>query len=181
MANKDKSTTPRPGSEDAYRKSMFYEQLVEHAFVSEVLQEAWYNFGKTVEVLRSEVDASGYDLVLDCNGTMRHVQLKTSTPDAKAQGQKVNVALASKPSGCIIWVIRHEDVDTCRMRLSYRVFGASPTQPLPSLAGLKTAKHTKANAAGVKAERAAVRIVPKSRFDSVATTRELLEWLFGLG
>lgn len=92
MANNFNSTTPVPDSKDAYRKSMFYEQLVEHAFVSEVLQEAWYFFGETVEVLRSLVDASGYDLVLECNGAMRHVQLKTSTPDAKTQVQKVNVA-----------------------------------------------------------------------------------------
>jgi hypothetical protein len=28
---------------------------------SEVLQDAWFRFGETVEVLRSEVDASGYD------------------------------------------------------------------------------------------------------------------------
>ena len=32
-------------------KSSFYEQLVEHVFISEVLQEVWYRFGLTVEVL----------------------------------------------------------------------------------------------------------------------------------
>ena len=38
-------------------KSSFYEQLVEHVFISEVLQEAWYRYRQTVEVLRSEIDA----------------------------------------------------------------------------------------------------------------------------
>jgi hypothetical protein len=37
-----------------YLKSNFYEQLVEHAFISELLQEAWFRYGKTVEVLRLE-------------------------------------------------------------------------------------------------------------------------------
>ena len=46
---------------DTSTKSSFYEQLVEHVFVSEVLQEAWYAHGQIVEVLRSEIDASGYD------------------------------------------------------------------------------------------------------------------------
>lgn len=176
----DTSQDPTTGSEDAYLKSMFYEQLVEHVFVSEVLQEGWYYFGETVEVLRSEVDSSGYDVVFECNGILRHVQLKTSRPDAKAKGQKVNVALANKPGGCIVWLIRHEDPQTCRMRLSYLFFGGEPGQPLPSLEGLKVARHTKANADGVKTERTAVRVVPKSRFVPVPSTRELVGCLFGL-
>jgi len=44
----------------------------------------------------------------------------------------------------------------------------------------KTAKHTKANAQGVKKERAAIRVVPKSRFTEIATTKELVRKLFGL-
>lgn len=176
----DTSLKPTTGSDDAYLKSMFYEQLVEHVFVSEVLQEVWYYFGETVEVLRSEVDSSGYDVVFECNGILRHVQLKTSKPDAKTSGQKVNVALASKPGGCIVWLVRHEDRQTCRMRLSYLFFGGEPGQPLPSLEGFKVAKHTKANSDGVKTERIAVRIVPKSRFVPISSTRELVGRLFGL-
>lgn len=159
---------------------MFYEQLVEHVFVSEVLQEVWYYFGETVEVLRSEVDSSGYDVVFECNGILRHVQLKTSKADAKASSQKVNVALANKSGGCIIWLFRQEDRQTCRMRLSYLFFGGEPGQPLPSLDGFKVAKHSKGNSEGVKAERSAIRVVPKSRFVSITSTRELAERLFGL-
>jgi hypothetical protein len=176
----DKGQQPTTGSEDAYLKSMFYEQLVEHVFVSELLQEVWYYFGETVEVLRSEVDSSGYDVVFECKGILRHVQLKTSKPDAKTSGQKVNVALASKPGGCIVWLVRHEDRQSCRMRLSYLFFGGEPGQPLPSLEGLKVAKHTKANTEGVKTERSAVRVVPKSRFVPISSTRELVGRLFGL-
>ena len=116
--------------DDAYLKSMFYEQLVEHVFVSEVLQEVWYFFGETVEVLRSEVDSSGYDVVFECKGVLRHVQLKTSKADAKASRQKVNLALADKPSGCVVWIIRHEDRKSCRMRLSYLFFGDEAGQRL---------------------------------------------------
>ena len=45
-----------------YLESSFREKLLEHVFVSELLQEAWLGRGQTMEVLRSEVDAAGYDL-----------------------------------------------------------------------------------------------------------------------
>ncbi len=35
--------------DDTYLKSVFYEQLAEHVFVSEVLQEVWYSFGKNLK------------------------------------------------------------------------------------------------------------------------------------
>ncbi len=167
-------------ADDAYMKSTFYEQLVEHVFISEVLQEAWYYFGKTVEVLRSEVDASGYDVVLECNGVLRHVQLKTSRLESKTARQKVNMALASKPSGCVVWILRQEDLEHCRASLSFLFFGGTSGMPLPSLAGFKVATHTKGNAEGVKKERAAIRVIPKAKFAPIATTRELVAVLFGL-
>lgn len=70
-------------ADDTSHQSTFYEQLVEHVFISEVLQEVWYGFGKTIEVLRSEVDTSGYNVIFECDGILRHVQLKTSKADAK--------------------------------------------------------------------------------------------------
>jgi len=167
-------------ADDAYMKSTFYEQLVEHVFISEVLQEAWYYYGKTVEVLRSEVDASGYDVVLECNEVLRHVQLKTSRCESKTARQKVNIALAAKPGGCIVWIVRSEDHESCRASLSYLFFGGASRMPLPSLEGFKVATHTKGNAEGVKKERAAIRVIPKAKFTSIATTRELVAVLFGL-
>lgn len=167
-------------ADDASLKSTFYEQLVEHVFVSEVLQEAWYFYGKTVEVLRSEVDASGYDVVFDCNGVLRYVQLKTSRYDSKTARQKVNIALKSKPGGCVVWIMRREDMNQCRARLSYLYFGSTSGHELPSLDGFKIATHTKGNAEGVKKARAAIRVIPKAKFAPVATTRELVGILFGL-
>jgi hypothetical protein len=167
-------------SADTYLKSTFYEQLVEHVFISEVLQEVWYSFGQTAEVLRSEVDASGYDVVFECNGILRHVKLKTSKADAKASGQKVNEALERKPGGCIVWIFRHEDHKNHRMALSYRFFGGKAGKPLPSLEDFKKAKHTKGNSQGVKLERPAIRVVPKIEFEKPKDTTELVQYLFGL-
>ncbi|MGE5529035.1 MAG: hypothetical protein ACM3X6_07830 [Patescibacteria group bacterium] len=166
---------------EQYLRSRFYEQLVEHVFISEVLQEAWFRFGKTVEVLRSEIDTAGYDVVLECNGVVRHVQLKTSTEDARTARQLVNIALADKPSGCVVWLVRTEHSQSCRMQLRYRFFGNGPGEPLPSLEAFPVAKHTKADSKGVKTERPAIRQVPKSQFEELGSATELLGRLFGLG
>jgi hypothetical protein len=167
-------------SEDTYLKSNFFEQLVEHVFISEVLQEAWYAFGKTVEVLRSEVDGSGFDVVLECNGIIRHVQLKTSRPNAATRSQKVNVALYEKRSGCVIWLLRYEDDRTHRIKLGYLFFGNGPGERLPPLEEFKIATTTKGDATGFKKDRPNIRVVPKSRFVAINTTRELVRTLFGL-
>jgi hypothetical protein len=163
-----------------YLKSNFYEQLVEHVFISELLQEAWYRYGVTVEVLRSEIDSSGYDIVFECNGIVRHVQMKTSAVGARAAHRNVNIALAGKPSGCILWVFRDEDLHTCRMKLTYRFFGAAPGRPLPDLNGYRVGKHPKGNAQGIKSERPDIRLVPRGAFVDVGSTTELLDVLFGL-
>jgi hypothetical protein len=171
-ATRDKSAS--------FLKSNFFEQLVEHVFISELLQEAWFRYNKIVEVSRSEVDTSGYDLLLECNNVIRHVELKTSIAGARRNSQKINKALGEKPSGCVVWIIREEDEDTCRVKLKYLFFGNPPGEPLSPLETFKVAKHTKGNAHGVKKERPAIRQIPKSKFIEVSGIKELLEKLFGL-
>jgi hypothetical protein len=117
----------------SYLKSTFYEQLIEHVFISELLQEAWFRLGKTVDELRPEIDSAGYDLLLECNGVIRHVKLKNSIQGPKIAYQKINTALAEKPSGCIVWLIREEDKIKNRVNLKYLYFGDAPGKPLPSL------------------------------------------------
>jgi hypothetical protein len=167
-------------AQDISLKSTFYEQLVEHVFISELLQEACFAFGQTVDVLRAEVDSSGYDVVFECNGILRYVQLKTSKHDAKRRAVPVNIALAQKAGACIIWLPRETDPATCRIKLSYLFFGGAPGETLPSLDSFPIAKHTKGDSTGKKNARPAIRLVPKSRFAKIATVRELVATLFDL-
>lgn len=44
------------------RRLKDYEQIIEHTFISEILQEAWFKYKKYIEVLYSEIDRSGYDI-----------------------------------------------------------------------------------------------------------------------
>ena len=109
------------------------------------------------------------------------MQLKTSKHDAKASGQKVNVALAEKPYGCVVWIFRHEGQGTKRMILTYRLFECGKARKPPqSLGGFKVAKHAKRNAQGEQTERKAIRVVPKREFKEIPDIHALVKILFRL-
>jgi len=158
-----------------YRHSVLRERIVEHVFVGEALRRLWQRGVTDVEVLRSEFDAGGYDLVMSYRQTVRHIQFKVMVVGASRGGITANLNLAQKPSGCILWIV----VTPALELHSYLWFGNPPGQPLPDLLEMKTAKHAKANAAGIKLERPNQRVVPRSAFIPVASLDDVLERLFG--
>ncbi len=106
QAAREEGTNPSPEDSRHTEFSAYREHLVEHLFMAELLQAAWLRRQPLVEVMRSEVDMYGYDLVLARGSVVRHVQLKASTHNTKTAFQKVNIRLAEKPAGCLIWVLR---------------------------------------------------------------------------
>jgi hypothetical protein len=159
-----------------FMQSSFREKTLEHIFVGECLRRLWIKGVRSAEVLRADVDGAGYDLVMDVNNVLRHIQLKASFNGSRTGSQAVNAKLCTKPSGCVIWV----GFDPGEMVLGpFLWFGAGPNQPLPSLSGFKKAKHTKADSKGFKSERQSTWIIPKARFEPLPTMAELIEHLFG--
>ena len=115
-------------------------------------------------------------MVLEARGVVRHVQLKATHLGSKTQSVKVHLGLEKKPSGCVVWV----RFDETTMKLGpFLCFGGQPGKPIPSLSGFKTAKHTKGNAQGVKAERPNLKVIPKSQFKKLDSVEELVKYLFG--
>ncbi|MEI6513901.1 MAG: hypothetical protein WCO51_11610 [bacterium] len=161
--------------EKHYLKSSFREKLIEHLFIGELLKLSWIEGGCSLEIAKPEVDNRGYDLIAEQNGVIRHVQLKAAHLDAKAVKQKVHTALSSKPSGCVVWV--YFDDKTLDLG-PFLFFGGSFGSPLPSIEEFKVAKHTKANAEGVKAERPEIREIPKAKFERYSTVQEIYDRLF---
>ena len=58
-------------------------------------------------------------------------------------------------------------------------FGGAAGEPLPSLVGLKKAKHTKADATGHKGERLNSYILNRSACEQLNSLDEVIERLFG--
>ncbi len=152
------------------------EKLVEHLFIGELWRALWVSGARDTEVLSPQTDDAGYDVVIQSGRVVRHIQLKTSRRGGKARGQKVHLRLADKPGGCVVWILVNEQT----MELGpYLWFGGRPGEALPSLEGLKVAKHTKADAKGHKGERADHRVIPKGRFEPIAPFGDLVVRLFG--
>lgn len=157
--------------------SSFYEQLIEHLFISEVLQEMRFKFNQWPEVLKAEIDASGYDIVIESNNIMRHIQLKTSIIGASKTSIYLNTALSAKPNGCAIW-IEWQINERNKIEMQYLFFGNPPGQPLPDISAHSISKHSKANALGEKCDRPATRIIKKAEFSRLSSITELVQRLF---
>lgn len=163
-------------TDDSYLHSTLREKTIEHIFIGECLRWLWAAGRRDAEVLHADVDAGGYDLVMEAGGIIRHVQLKSSHAGGKARDQKVNAKLMDKPSGCVIWI--SFEPKTIELGPFYW-FGGEPGEALPDITGFKPAKHTKADARGQKASRRNTFCIPKSRFDTVPDLNALMQRLFG--
>jgi hypothetical protein len=162
-------------AEDHARNSVLREIILEHFFVGEVLKRLWQRRIFDVEILRSEFDAGGYDLVVSRGEIVRHVQLKSRLTTSSTREVSVGMRLADRPSGCVIWMV----VDDALEFQDFLYFGSEPGKPLPSLVEMKTTKHVKANKDGVFLERPAHRIVPMSQFRSLSSLDALIDALLG--
>jgi len=152
------------------------EKVLEHVFIAELLRTLWMWGIYDAEVLRSEVDASGYDLAIECRGVMRHIQLKSSASTAKTARVNIHTALAAKPSGCVIWM----KFDPVTLTLGpFFWLGGAPSEPLPPL-GDKVARHAKGDGAGHKTLRPRIRVVARQSFVSLETIGAVAQALFGL-
>lgn len=157
--------------------SSFREKLIEHLFVGELLKLSWKNDDCGLEVAKPEVDNSGYDLIAEAHGVVRHIQLKASYEGGKTATQKVHVRLAEKLSGCVIWIYFNEET----LALGpYYFFGGGPGERLPPLENLKIARHTKGDQDGFKAERPNIRVLNKGDFTRHESVEEIYAALFGV-
>lgn len=151
------------------------EMVLDHMFMGELLRYLWRTRDCNIEVLRSQVDNAGYDVVLECGGIVRHVQFKSSHRESKTREVGINIALAAKPSGCVIWIM----FDQKTVELGpYLWFGGESGKPLPPLGG-RVGKHSKGNSEGYKAERPNMRQVRKSQFKVLQTIEDVAVTLFG--
>ena len=156
--------------------SVLREKVVEHLFIAGLSRTLLLDLGMPFEILRSEFDAFGYDLVIECNGVLRHIQLKAMRKSARTAGVDIQLALADKPGGCVIWMA--VDPDTLAPG-PFRWFGGAPGCPLPAL-GERSVRHSRAGADGKKKPRPGLRRLTRGQFEAKETFRDIAIALFGL-
>lgn len=154
--------------------SRLRERIVEHAFVGDALRLLWRRGLVNVEVLRSEFDAHGYDLVMARGKIVRHIQFKTGTSKRPSE-VSVARALADKPSGYVIWIRVTEHLDMG----PFFWFGGPPGEPLPSIDDCQIPLRATHNKKGERPPRRNHRLVPGVRFEELGSVEDLLAKLFG--
>lgn len=156
-----------------YRSSA-REKVLEYRFLADLTAELFLR-DMGFDVLRSDVDALGHDLVIEANGVIRHIQLKAMYRGGKRTRLTANIRLAARPSGCIVWMIY--DLVTLGL-VSFRWFGGAPGEPLPDI-GSRIARHGKCNAMGIKTDRPAHRVIPGRYFTTLPDVSTLTDRMFG--
>jgi hypothetical protein len=155
--------------------SSLREQALGHVFLGQLLTFMWRNGARDIEVLKSEVDRGGYDVVLESNSVIRHVQLKSSFRGSKVREVDVSTRLLRKPGGCILWL--EFDPESLAIEHFYW-FGGKAGTALPDL-GVRISRHSKGNSEGEKSERPVHRVLTRGRFEALADISEVVEKLFG--
>ena len=150
--------------------------MVEHLLIGALLRCLWNRGIADAEILRSEFDAGGYDLVVSYGAVTRHVQLKSKVADGSTRSVKISLNLAAKPSGCVLWLEMTPDMQFHK----FLWFGNAPGTPLPDLASYPVAKHTKGNSEGIKLERPNLRLVPIRAFTALSSIDDVLLHLLAL-
>jgi hypothetical protein len=158
------------------RNSTYIEKAVRHSLLSALIGSMWARGLSLLEIYSSEVDNQGHDVVLSTDRVTRHVQLKASKLGARRRSADVNVGLAKKPSGCVIWI--YYDHRTLEIK-DYYFFGGRPGRRMSLLQRYKTARNTRRNSAGIRTRRRNVKLVPKARFEHVESIEGLVRKLFG--
>ena len=154
--------------------SSLREKVLEYRFLAELTSFLLLR-GIPFDVLRGDVDAQGYDLVIEAAAIVRHIQLKAMHASGKRADVSVNLNLMVKPSGCIIWMCYNSATLVID---PFRWFGSSRGAPLPD-PGDRMARHSKGNTDGTKLPRGDHRLIPRGQFALITSIEALVERLFG--
>ena len=118
-----------PSPDYIAQNSRFFENLLEHRFAFDLARQLVLDEKpRLLNIMRSEVDAFGVDLVLSVADVSRHVQMKTRSGSPPANAYSISEALWSISGGCDVWM-RYDP--TSLEPTSYNLFGL----PMPSIGG----------------------------------------------
>ncbi len=95
-----------PEPEFIYQNSRFFENLLEHRFLFDLRRHLVLRQDPLLlNVLKSEVDAFGFDLVLAVAEHTYHIQMKTRSGSPPANSYELSESLWKLPNACAIWML----------------------------------------------------------------------------
>ena len=159
-------------------RSSYVENILRHSLVATLSSLVWSRDPRSsLQVFNSEVDDSGFDLVLGLASMVRYVQLKQAHDEKVPPHCSVRLSFSIMPGACVV-LMSHS---LAALELTgFRFFGGPlPSDPMPKIEELS---HTKApgrrSAEGIQKIRTNYRNVPVSRFQGSLSAQALLNALF---
>ena len=154
------------------------ETVLKHAFLWRLYSELWRRQPNTkVLVFESEIDDSGFDVVVSVEKYTRHIQLKSSMIESSTKSTQLHQSLCRLPGGCVVWM---EYLRSTLEVQKYHLFAYSnPSEPL-DFSKFPLAKTTRANSRGVKKIRPGCHLVSKSAFHQNLSFDLILKLLFDI-
>src|SRR4051794_18063863 len=111
-------------------RSSYVENVLRHALVAGLSSVVWRRDPfASLQVFNSEVDASGFDLVLSLGFQTRYIQLKQAHSNKVPAHCSVRLSFASVPGSCVV-LMSHSAFDLTLA--NFRFFGGVPSQPMAS-------------------------------------------------
>lgn len=158
-------------------RSSYVENVLRHAMIGAIAGAQWARDPLScLQILNSEVDDSGFDIVLALDARARYIQLKQTHAEKTPPHVSVCLSCSSMPGSCVILVAHNlHDLSIAH----FRFFGSTPDCPMPDIsAGAKSVVPGRRNTEGERKQREGYRNVPLSRFCPRLNQSQLLDMLF---
>jgi hypothetical protein len=158
-------------------RSSYVENVLRHALLSELSSVVWARDpSAALQVFNSEVDDSGFDLVLGLGSHMRYIQLKQAHANKVPVHCSVRLSFSGLAGSCVV-LMAHTLAD---LRLShFRFFGGGPSDPMATIEAMRPPKAPgRRNVDGERKIRANYRNVPVRQFQGPLTAEQLVDVLF---
>ena len=158
-------------------RSSYVENVLVHRMVASLAGELWRRDPtQPLHIFNSEVDDSGFDLVLGCSTKLRYIQVKQVHAKGAASKFSVRLDFTRMLGSCIVVVVHTEDellVD------HFLFYGGSVHEPMPSVEDNKPSTVPgRRDIEGKRKTRQHYRDVKRKNFKGPLTTAELLDALF---
>lgn len=158
-------------------RSSYVENVLVHRLVASLAGELWRRDPTTpLHIFKSEVDDSGFDLVLGCGQKLRYIQVKQVHVNGKAGKFSVRLDFTLMPGSCVVVVVHTED----ELKVDHFLFyGGSVSEPMPSVEGNKASMLPgRRDIEGNRKTRQHYRDIPRSKFKKERDATALLNALF---
>jgi predicted RNA binding protein YcfA (HicA-like mRNA interferase family) len=158
-------------------RSRYVENVLRHAFVSELSSVIWSRDPLvSLQVFNSEVDDSGFDLVLCLGSHMRYVQLKQAHANKVPTHCSVRLSFSNLAGSCVVLMAYSLE----GLHLDYfRFFGGSPSEPMAAIDTMRPTKvPDRRDSTGERKTRTNYRDVPVNHFQGPLSAEQLVDVLF---